>query len=173
MFHFTCNFFLDLQKLILEKFGLSLTTSSIRYTRRKLGWVLSGIKYCQLIRIPNQIARLEFVQKCIECKDDFANVIFTDESTIMLDKHGRLCFRKRGELPKLKPTVKHPYKVHVWAGISKRGPTNILIFSGIMRKEFYVEKILRDTLKPFVDRVFPDGHRFQQDNDPKHKSKCS
>ncbi|XP_057306712.1 uncharacterized protein LOC130644934 [Hydractinia symbiolongicarpus] len=115
----------DLQKLILEKFGLSLTTSSIQYTRRKLGWVLSGIKYCQLIRIPNEIARLEFVQKCVECKDDFANVIFTDESTIMLDKHGRLCFKKRGELSKLRPSVKHSYKVHVWAGISKRGPTNI------------------------------------------------
>ena len=25
---------------------------------------------------------------------------------------------KKGRLPKLKPTVKHPYKVHVWAGIA-------------------------------------------------------
>ena len=33
-------------------------------------------------------------------------------------------------IPKLKSTVKHLYKVHVWAGISKRGPTNIVIYNG-------------------------------------------
>ena len=45
---------------------------------------------------------------------------------------------------KLKSTVKHPYKVHVWAGISKRGPTNMVIYNGIMRKEFYVDTLLKD-----------------------------
>ena len=34
----------------------------------------------------------------------------------------------------------------------------------------YVE-ILQKTLLPFVHEVFPDGHRFMQDNDPKHNSK--
>lgn len=72
---------------------------------------------------------------------------------------------------KLKPKVKHPYEVHVWAGISKRGATKIVIFTGIMKKEFYVESILKDTLLLFVAETFPDGYRFQQDNDPKHKSK--
>jgi len=72
---------------------------------------------------------------------------------------------------KLKPKVKHPYKVHVWAGISKRGATPILLFTGIMKADFYVDSILRDTLLPFVDQTFPDGYRFQQDNDPKHTSK--
>ena len=40
-----------------------------------------------------------------------------------------------------------------------------------MKKEFYVQSILKDTLLPFVAETFPDGHRFQQDNDPKHKSR--
>ena len=40
-----------------------------------------------------------------------------------------------------------------------------------MRSQFYVEAILRDTLVPFVEERFPNGYRFQQDNDPKHKSK--
>ena len=139
-------------------------------SRKKLGWTLSGPKYCQLIRVPNQILRLEFCEKLLEANDTLDDIIFTDESTIMLDKHGKICFRKKGRLPKLKPTAKHPYKVHVWAGISKRGPTNIMIFSGIMRKEFYIE-ILKNGLLPFINKVYPDGHRFQQDNDPKHKSK--
>lgn len=41
-----------------------------------------------------------------------------------------------------------------------------------MRKEFYVEQILQNILLPFSQTAFPDGYFFQQDNDPKHKSKC-
>ena len=71
----------------------------------------------------------------------------------------------------MKPKAKHPFKVNVWACISKRGATPILIFTGIMRKEFYVEQILSNVLLPFTQMTFADGYRFQQDNDPKHKSK--
>ena len=90
-----------------------------------------------------------------------------------MEQHGKLCFRKIGKPAKMKPTVKHPLKVHVWAGISKRGATKILVFTGIMKKEFFVEEILKNTLLPFLTQTYPDGHRFQQDNDPKHKSKLN
>lgn len=43
-----------------------------------------------------------------------------------------------------------------------------------MDSTFYVENILRDTLVPFIQSKFGnDGHRFQQDNNPKHTSKLS
>ena len=64
---------------------------------------------------------------------------------------------------------KHPTKVHVWAGISKRGRTGICIFEGIMKKEMFVS-ILEGTLVPFIEAVYPDGHKFMMDNDPKHTS---
>ena len=31
--------------------------------------------------------------------------------------------------------------------------------------------ILDRTLVPFINEVYPNGHRFVQDNDPKHKCK--
>ena len=65
--------------------------------------------------------------------------------------------------------VKHPVKVHVWAGISVKGATGVCIFEGIMDTTLYLE-ILDRTLVPFLHEVYPEGHRFMQDNDPKHTS---
>lgn len=113
---------------------MEVSSGTIKKTRKKLGWTLSGPKYCQLIREANQVARLEFCLELQRNNETFDDIIFTNESTIMMDKHGKICFRKKDRLPRLKPTPKHPYKVHVWAGISKRGPTKIAIFSGIMKK---------------------------------------
>ena len=64
---------------------------------------------------------------------------------------------------------KHPLKVHVWAGISLKGPTKICIFDGIMDAKVYTT-ILETHLLPFISQKFPNGHRFMQDNDPKHTS---
>ena len=38
-----------------------------------------------------------------------------------------------------------------------------------MDRFLYID-ILQKTLVPFIDDVFPDGHRFMADNDPKHNS---
>ena len=53
-----------------------------------------------------------------------------------------------------------------------RGSTGVCIFEGILNAEGYVG-ILEDTLLPFLQNVYPDGHRFMQDNDPKYTSKKS
>ena len=54
---------------------------------------------------------------------------------------------------------KHPLKVHVWAGISKRGASKVLKFGGIMDADFYIEEIIEKTLVPFVREKFADSHR--------------
>lgn len=90
---------------------------------------------------------------------------------MQLETHRKRCYRKTGECPKPKPRAKHPVKVHVWAGISKDGATEICIFTGIMDAEFYV-RILQQCLLPFLQRNFAGKeHRFMQDNDPKHVSR--
>ena len=63
----------------------------------------------------------------------------------------------------------HPVKVHVWAGISRQGRTEICIFEGIMDRFLFVD-ILEKALIPFLERVLPATHRLMQDNDPKHVS---
>ena len=61
---------------------------------------------------------------------------------------------------------KHATKVHVWAGISLKGPTGICIFEGKMDAELYAQ-VLESTLLPFLQHV-PGSIRFQQDNAPSH-----
>ena len=114
--------------------------------------------------------RLEWCKQRLLENEDFSNVIFTDESSIQLEWHRRKCFRRRGAARKLKYKHKHPLKVHVWAGISKRGATGIVVFTGIMTATRYGD-ILSRALIPFIRQAYEEGHRLYQDNDPKHTSR--
>ena len=156
---------------IAAKFNVTVCTSTIRQHRAKLGWTKSTPRYVQLIKRVNTVKRYNFAVACFARRESFNDVIFSDECTIQMDQHHTLCFRKRDSIhpQKMKPRPKHPDSVHVWAGISKRGPTPMVIFKGIMASNFY-QLILEKALIPFTERVFPDGYRFQQDNDSKHCS---
>ena len=64
----------------------------------------------------------------------------------------------------------HPLKVHIWAGISWVGATEIIIVYGIMDVQGYAD-IFRAGLLPFLRSKLPVSHRLMQDNDPKHTSR--
>ncbi|CAB4007133.1 Transposable element Tcb2 transposase [Paramuricea clavata] len=160
----------EIQKLLRDERGVTISTSTIRNVRRKkLGWKHEKARYCQLIREKNKVKRLVFCLKAMKEKDSFENAIFSDETTVEIQQYTRYCFRKNGSLPKRKGRPKHPLKVHVWAGISYRGATKVCIFTGIMESIGY-QTILERNLLPFIASEYPDGHRFWQDNDPKHTS---
>ena len=53
---------------------------------------------------------------------NFDDAIWSDKSSIQLDCQRRYFCRKEGEKPTSKPRPKHPTKVQVWAGVSKKGP---------------------------------------------------
>lgn len=155
---------------ILRQHGFNITKRTVLRCRSSLGWTFRGSAYCQMIREANKEKRLLW---CQENKSlEFDDVIWTDESSIQLETHRRFCCRKQGQVAKPKPRAKHPVKVHVhvWAGISKKGATPICIFDGTMDAVLFTS-ILDRTLLPFLKSVFPDQHRFMQDNDPKHTSR--
>ena len=150
---------------------LKLSLSTVRRARKDLGWVLTNPRYCQLIRDVNKEKRLSWCEQ-IDDDDNFNNVIFTDECSVQLQHHSRKCFRKKGQQKKFKPVPKHPLKVHIWGGISARGATQIVIFTGKLCATKLL-KIFEASLVPFITNVYPDGHRLMQDNDPKHTSKLA
>ena len=119
----------------------------------------------------NKEKRKEWCQERVDNGDlDMDDVIFTDECTVQLECHRKVVYRKVGQPPPLVPKPKHPQKVHVWGGISSRGATAIVLFTGIMNATSYTD-ILDALLVPYIQEYYPHHNRFQQDNDPKHTSR--
>ena len=118
----------------------------------------------------NKRKRLIWCKEQRRTNDQFQDVIFCDESTVQLEQHSRICFRKRMQPRVLKQRAKHPIKVHIWGGISARGATQLVIFTGIMDAD-RLAAVYEAGLLPFIEARFPDHHRLYQDNDPKHSSK--
>ena len=106
----------------------------------------------------------------LRSKEEFLDVIFTDECTVQLEQHSRICFRKKLQPRALKQRAKHPIKIHIWGGISTKGATSLVMFTGIMNVEC-LGAVYEAGLVPFIQERFPDGHRLYQDNDPKYSSK--
>jgi hypothetical protein len=115
----------------------------------------------------NKEKRLEWCRARLEEGDTFDNVVWTDESTMQLDSYRAKSYYKERQPVPLKPKPKHPAKVNVWVGISAQGATPTVIFTGIMTATRYTDI----GLVPFLGDHYPGGHRFQQDNDPKHTSR--
>ena len=83
--------------------SLSVSLSTVKRARHDLGWVVSSPKYCQMIRETNKEKRLAWCQKMISEGEQFENVIFTDECSVMLETHRKRCYRRKDDPRKLKP----------------------------------------------------------------------
>ena len=117
----------------------------------------------------NKRKRLFWCKEQLCLKETFDNVIFTDESTIQLDHHNHICFRKKLQPRALKQRAKYPVKIHIWGGISKKGATRVVMFTGNMNA-IWLRRLFEGGLVPFINELFPTGYRLYQDNDPKHRS---
>ncbi len=150
---------------------LKISESTVKRARRELGWMAKKTRYCALISETNQEKRVQWCKQQVEGGDlEFENVLWTDECTVQLESHRRITFHKKGQPVRYRMRPKHPPTINVWAGISRRGATKIVVFTGTMTATRYVD-ILEVGLHPFLATHYPEGHRFQQDNDPKHTSR--
>ena len=161
---------IQLKDSLIERFpDLKTSERTIARARQELGWVHQTAKYAQLVREVNKGVRLDWAEQMIKENEQFDNVIFTDESSFQVEYHAKKAYRRIGEPRILRQRPKHPAKIHVWGGISKRGATQIVLFKANMTATRYTS-ILDAALVPFLNSAYPDGHRLFQDNDPKHTS---
>ena len=77
---------------LLEASGVHISVTTILRSRLKLGWTFRGSAYCQMIREANKIKRLQWARQ--HQHDDFHDVVWTDETTVQMESHKRLCCRK-------------------------------------------------------------------------------
>ena len=113
-------------------FDITVSTTTVKVARQRRCSVSSTQAYCQTVRAANRPMRLEYAIKCAATREKFYDVIFTDENTIKIQTATGKCFHVKGQENRLKGKPKHPFQVHVWVGISRKGPTDIHIFTGIM-----------------------------------------
>ena len=157
----------------LKEDGADFSLSTTKYAIKAAGFIPTKPVYGPMVSDTNKRLRSEFCLDLIRKNDTFNDVIFSDESTIQLNGYNQYGYKPIDSVDQRVPKPKHPAKLHVWGGISRRGATGLVVFEDIMDSEFYTHAIIRDALLPFIRAVYPDGHRFQQDNDPKHRSKMT
>lgn len=120
--------------------------------------------------------RLSFAEGYGKWKEeDWSKVMWTDEASVLMGTYGQV-WVQRAVSTEWDPehTVhrgKHPPKLHIWACFSAAGVGGFHIFEenldAVLMKEILQKHVLKSAAK-----LFPRGQWwFQQDNDPKHKSK--
>ena len=93
----------------------------------EIGWLnATQIFTCQ--RDANKMIRLEWARMMLATKENFDDVIFTDESTFEVEYHSTKCYRRIGQPRILKSWPKHLDKIHACGGISKKGATSLILF---------------------------------------------
>ncbi len=136
--------------------------------------IFLGYRYRRVRRCP----KLTYQQKqdihawCLaNINNDFDYFIFIDESKIMVNQIKLYHMRKKTTRPDCIILNNYfKYKLNVWGGISKKGPTPFVTFDNNMN-QFGCQEILLRYLWPFTHQKFQGRCYIHQDNDPKHRSR--
>ena len=82
--------------------SLEVSISTVKRTRRNLGWVSKRTRYCALISETNREKRKKWSEERIAQNDlELKDVIWTDECTVQLEPHRKSLFHKKGEPSRL------------------------------------------------------------------------
>ena len=142
----------------------------------------NSIKYTP--KVPVSSLTETHQQKRIEICQKFADIpysqmpflVFTDESTVMVDLEKGGIWRKKGVYPPEAFYVKqaHPIQVMVWGAIGPRGYRSKLVhIKGNMNSESYIKMLNDNQIFEDITAKFGNNWLFQQDNAPPHSSRWS
>ena len=154
-----------------NKLNLRACSRTIQNYLNKLGWKKITTKCCHFVSVKNRIERVLFCNFCIITKETFHYSIFIDECTVMMNKNARTQWFRSGLAGEtksgLKPKYKHAASIHLIGGISRRGKTKLMIFSGMLNAPGFLE-LADEFMVPFVREVYPEHHSIHMDNNSFH-----
>ena len=139
-----------------QRQNLWVSSRTVQKYLNILGWRRVRTKYCQLVSPKNRIERFFFAKVSLEFEDKFLDSIFIDESTVQMNKNASTIWYKviSGETRLgLIGKYKHAASVHILGGISRKGPTSLVIFQGRFKE---------------VRSNYPEHHRLHIDNASAH-----
>ena len=111
-------------------------------------------------------ARLTFARA--NADRDWNKVVWSDEATFWLGERRKKVWTRKGHRV-VQHMVKHPLKVHVWGCFSSQGWGRLYTFTGNLNSKL-MNTIYQKALLPTMVHL-PAATVFQEDNDPKHRSK--
>ncbi|GBM91991.1 Transposable element Tcb1 transposase [Araneus ventricosus] len=109
-------------------------------------------------------------------KKEWEDGIWSDESKYMLFGTDGIQWIRRPQATRFDPKYQIPTMKHgggnvmVWGCVSRLGMDPLRRIQGITDK-FQYEDILENTMRPYARNSLGRYFIFQQDNDPKHRSK--
>jgi len=163
-----------------NEIGITTSNQTIRNILHEANFKSAYAKKKPFISKKNQKKRLQFARSYKDKDSSFWNsIIWSDESRFrVFGCDGRIkVWRKPGESIKMKnlnPTVKHgDGGIMVWGCMSSKGTGNLEIIEGIMNQFHYQDILTRNLHESAKKLGLKRRFIFQQDNDPKHKSKST
>ena len=112
--------------MLLNEFGIILSTRMINKYRRILGFRWRRLKHAPYLSQKNKNARFLWCQ--IHKNVDFSHHVFLDETTVRVFEVPLYHWRLRTTYPKAyNGTKKFRQKLNIWGGISFKGPTNFAV----------------------------------------------
>lgn len=157
--------------------GNILSSGTIRNRLREQGLRSRRMRKCPRLT-PAHVARREqwAMQRVHWRLQHWRRIIFTDESRFRLFRNdGRIRVWRvpRQEMLQqhVQPTQQQGPSLHVWAGITLTGRTELVVLNRNVTGERYAE-LLQAHLLPFATRTFGDvgNWMLQDDNAPSHRA---
>ena len=159
-------------KEIKAKLNLVAATKTVRNYIHKLGWRKVNTKYCQIVSPVNRLKRYIYACFCKIYNETYDDILIIDETTVEIrlasyknwnKTSTRLLRAASGKIGKPKHSN---VKIHFLGGISRKGLTRLVLFTGKMNSEGF-QHYFELGVVPFINQKMPFRHRLHMDNDPK------